>query len=169
MAGDENDAFSSLNIKNVPDAAKAWGQTIAGLFTIGGVVTIIQGEANLADLTLWFQIAAGGALVLALGLAVFAVIMAFLVAWEEVTKKSEGQLKASIGATAVSVALLALAAWIIWKGDQVESAQSYLVTFEDRTVACGSLERDGETLTLSGRELADVALIEETAGCPAGA
>lgn len=166
---DGNVNIAAIKGEQVQEAAKAWGQTIAGLATIGGVVTLLQGDATIASLNPVPQRWAVGVLIIALAMAIGAVINAFGVAWEDYTCTSYKRLNASIIATVGTVVLLVVAAFILWKGDRETTLQQYLVTFTDHTVACGPLGRDGEILMLSGRELADVATIEETAGCPSGA
>lgn len=167
MAGFRKLKVSSTSEDGVQKAAQAWGQTIAGLLTIGGIFTVIQGDAKLADLPTGTQFWAIAALILALIVAIYAVLKAFFVAWEPPRDESKDQLNWSIAATVVAVGLLAAAGLILLMAERVESAQTYLVTFADQTVVCGELEREGETLTLSGRELVDVASMEEVAGCPA--
>lgn len=171
IAGQAGDEFhvDTIPLANVREAAKTWGSTIAGVFTLGGILTVLQGDTKAGQLTDGGQRLLVVLLVVALVLAVGAVITAFGVAFEPETTNSATLLNGSIIATVLALVCLALSTFVLWKGDQSPAAaQQYLVTYEaSNTVACGTLTRDGAgTLVFSGGALTDVAEIVETEGCP---
>lgn len=149
------------------EAARAWGTTIAGVTTIGGVVTLIQGDSKVAALSEGSQRWLVLALIGALCLAVFAIVAAFSVGWEPVTATSHLRLHASIIATVFALLLLVVAAFILWKGAADAGAQEYLVRYDDNSVACGTLLNQDGSLTFTGGALSGVLEINETNGCPA--
>lgn len=156
--------------REVPAAAATWGQTIAGLLTIGGIVTLIQGGGTIEGLKKDVQQTLVWFLILALVLAVFAVILAFSAAVDPKLLGTSpiSRLNASITSTIIAIILLALAAYTLWSG-QEDTKGLYFVTYDaDKTVVCGKLTTgaDGK-LFFNRTPLAGVGGIEAAEkGCP---
>lgn len=133
------------------------GGAIAGVTTVGGVVTVIQGEGKIGELSDRSQQWLVGFLIVALCLAVFAIVTAFSVGWEKATQNSGSRLNWSITATIFSLMLLVGSAFIPWKGGEPAAPQQYLIRYSDNTVVCGPLE---------WAVLSDVVEIMEASACP---
>ena len=81
-------AAAAEQLGDVKGAATTWGQTIAGLAGLGGILTLIQGETTLGDLKDWAEVVAVVLLLLALGLAAYAIYEAMIAAHLEPPKPS---------------------------------------------------------------------------------
>jgi hypothetical protein len=154
----------------IADAGKTWAQTIAGLLTIGGIVTLVQGGGTVQNLQPAAREDLEHFLIAALAAAIIAVILAFSAAFDPgfLRLPQEFRLYLSVCITVVAVILLFLAARTIWN-NQKNYEGLYFVSYEqDKIIACGMLstQPDGRLLFMQTPVAGVTAITAADKGCP---
>jgi hypothetical protein len=174
-------AAAIQQFRDAKGAAKTWGQTITGLLGLSGLVAIVKGDVQVKDLVWWGQVPTSVALLLAVGLAVFAIYEAMVAAYlapnerdpalymdkvMSMTKTAGESLECSIRAALTALALVALVA----VGMLVcpKKPDEYMIRYSTGAIYCATMTttKDGQVVYGTSPPGSDIAEMKKVDACP---